>query len=115
MMIGTFISVYSQAVRNVSQAYDFGLLYNFAALTDGRELAPTGYRVCTLTDVQELISYLGGELAAGGKLKALTQWTDPNTGATNETNFTATPAGYRTNLGEFAMQLLKNRIWIDNR
>lgn len=114
-MIGVFITAYTQSLLGVSQTVNFGLLYNFSALTDVRELAPTGYRVCTLTDVQELITYLGGELAAGGKLKALTQWTEPNTGATNETGFTATPAGYRTNLGEFANQLLKNRIWIDNR
>lgn len=94
---------------------NFGLLYNFAALTDARELAPTGYRVCTLDDVNDLIAYMGGELAAGGKLKAIDQWEAPNTGASDEKEFSAIPAGWRSELGVFANQLLKNRIWIDNR
>lgn len=93
---------------------DAGLLYNFAAITDARQLAPSGYRVCTLTEVQELITYLGGELAAGGKLKALTEWEAPNTGATDEKEFTALPTGWRDYLGEFANRLTKTRIWIDN-
>jgi uncharacterized protein (TIGR02145 family) len=95
--------------------FDFGLLYNFAALKDTRQLAPEGYRVAMLADIVALIEYLSGEAAAGGKLKALEQWTPPNTGATNETNFTALPAGTRDNLGTFANKLLQNKIWIDNR
>jgi uncharacterized protein (TIGR02145 family) len=92
-----------------------GLLYNFAALTDVRNIAPEGYRVATLTDILDLIEYLGGEAVAGGDIKALERWTDPNTGATNESGLTALPAGTRNNLGEFAEKLLSSKIWIDNR
>ena len=44
-----------------------------------------------------LTEYLGGELVAGGKMKeaGLEHWNSPNTGATNESGFTAIPGGYR--------------------
>jgi uncharacterized protein (TIGR02145 family) len=44
-----------------------------------------------------LTTYLGGLSLAGGKLKeaGLVHWTTPNTGATNETGFTALPSGMR--------------------
>jgi hypothetical protein len=38
---------------------------------------------------------LGGTAIAGGKLKSKLGWSSPNTGATNETGFSALPGGYR--------------------
>ena len=48
-----------------------------------------------------LTNYLGGIDVAGGKLKetGLSHWKDPNTGATNESGFTALPGGYREHDG----------------
>jgi len=44
-----------------------------------------------------LTDYLGGLSIAGGKLKetGTSHWLSPNTGATNETGFTALPSGTR--------------------
>lgn len=39
--------------------------------------------------------YLGGTSVAGGELKDTEFWAAPNTGATNNTGFTARPGGYR--------------------
>lgn len=92
-----------------------GLLYNFPTLEDVRNLAPEGFRVSNLKDIVNLLSYLGGEGEAGGELKALDTWTDPNTEATDNKGFKALPAGTRDELGAFADILLSTKIWIDNR
>ena len=78
----------------------YGYLYNWYAL-DG--LAPAGWHAPTRTEWTTLSNYLGGFSVAGGKLKSTGTleegtglWRDPNTGATNETGFSALPGGYRS-------------------
>lgn len=74
----------------------YGALYNWFAVSNAN-LCPVGWHVPSDAEWNVLTTYLGGESIAGGKLKeaGLTHWLDPNTGATNETGFTALPAGYR--------------------
>ena len=78
-----------------------GALYNWYSVSTGK-LCPTGWHVPTDVDWTTLTTHLGGELAAGGMLKekSLDYWKVPNTGATNETLFTALPGGYRMESGE---------------
>ena len=92
-------------------------MYNFYAIDKFQinSIAPDGYRVATISDVVELIDYIGGVGTAGGKLKSTIKWQSPNVGATDEYGFTAVPAGYRNELGSFLNKLLQSRIWIDNR
>jgi uncharacterized protein (TIGR02145 family) len=80
---------------------DYGMLYSWYAVMDIRGLAPVGWHVPTEEEWRQLIDYLGGESIAGGKLKATTLWKSPNTGATNESGFTAVPGGFRRNDGSF--------------
>jgi uncharacterized protein (TIGR02145 family) len=74
-----------------------GALYNWYAVKTGM-LCPEGWHVPTLTEFSTLITFLGGEGAAGGKLKetGTTHWLSPNSGATNESGFSALPGGYRS-------------------
>lgn len=80
----------------------YGALYNWSAVNSGK-LCPTGWRVPTDADWSTLTSYLGVDTVAGAKLKepGYLHWLSPNTGATNQSNFTALPGGYRTETGVF--------------
>jgi len=81
----------------------YGALYNWYAVNTGK-LAPQGWHVATDADWTTLTTYLGGVDIAGGKMKeaGLTHWTPSNYGATNESGFTALPAGNRgSNNGTF--------------
>ncbi len=75
-------------------ATTYGRLYNFYAVTDSRNLCPTGWHVPSDADWTTLTTYLGGESIAGAKLMETgsNHWMY-NTRATNESNFTALPGG----------------------
>jgi uncharacterized protein (TIGR02145 family) len=80
----------------------YGALYNWYTVITGK-LCPTGWKAPSDVDWTTLTNYLGGESLAGDKLREIgtAHWSDPNTGATNETGFTARPAGYRGVSGAF--------------
>jgi len=81
----------------------YGALYNWYAVNTAK-LCPVGWHVPTDSEWTTLTDYLEGLSVAGGKLKetGYTHWTTPNTGATNETGFTALPGGYRGVFGAFS-------------
>ena len=81
----------------------YGYFYNWHAVHDTRNIAPSGWHVATDDEWTYLINYLGGRDIAGGKLKeeGNAHWFIPNTGATNSSGFTALPAGRRTNDGSY--------------
>jgi uncharacterized protein (TIGR02145 family) len=90
--------------KEVVEAY--GVLYNWACVTDPRGLCPDGFHVPTKADWEELVDYLGGEDVAGGKLKSTRtapteqpRWDAPNTDATDGYFFHALPGGFRSFLG----------------
>jgi len=87
-----------------SNSSTYGKLYNWYAATDVRNIAPTGWHVPTDAEWTTLTDYLGGLDVAGGKLKetGTLHWSDPNTGATNETGFTALPGGNCLSNGVFS-------------
>jgi uncharacterized protein (TIGR02145 family) len=80
----------------------YGALYNWHTVSTGK-LCPTGWHVPSDVEWTTLTSFLGGGSVALDKLKeiGLTHWLTRNTGATNETSFTALPGGYRGYDGTF--------------
>ena len=96
----------------------YGKLYNWYAVKDLRGLAPTGYHVPSAAEWTSLYDYLGGYAIAGGKMKSkgdLTTgdglWTNPNTGATNESGFTGLPGGYLNSSGGVFSLIGNNGNW----
>jgi len=86
----------------------YGRLYNWYAINDSRNIAPEGWHAATEEDWQQLEVSIGispatvdsmgnhGTDEAGALKEAdTTHWRSPNTGATNESGFTALPAGGR--------------------
>ncbi len=88
---------------NDSSSYDrsIGKLYNWFTIdptTNGNtSLCPVGWHVPTDSEWTTLQTYLGGWVFAGGKMKqkCSSTWHSPNSGATNETGFSAAPSGWR--------------------
>ena len=93
---------------NANNAAVYGRLYNWYGVNDSRKIAPAGWHVPSDEEWKELEMVLGMSQYSvdstryrgtneGGKLKetGTSHWFDPNTGATNETGFSALPGGYR--------------------
>jgi uncharacterized protein (TIGR02145 family) len=82
----------------------YGAMYNWFAVATGK-LCPIGWHVATDNDFSVLANYLGGLSVAGDKLKeaGTAHWLSPNTGATNESGFTALPGGYRGPNGTYVL------------
>lgn len=82
----------------------YGAMYNFYAVADKRHLCPAGWHVPTKEEWDILRSFLGGASIAGGKIKeaGTLHWESPNEGATNESGFSARPAGHRDNNAMFS-------------
>jgi uncharacterized protein (TIGR02145 family) len=94
---------------SATNANTYGALYTWPAAMNGvtsnslspsdiKDVCPTGWHLPNSAEWAVLNDYLGGD---GGKLKDTTHWISPNTGATNETGFTALPGGSRNTAGEF--------------
>lgn len=103
--------------NNETTADTYGYLYNWYAVDDSRTIAPVGWHVPSDEEWKELEVYLGMSQSQadslglrgtdeGGKIKetGTAHWQSPNTGATNESGFSALPGGYRdTNDGYYYM------------
>lgn len=81
----------------------YGRLYNWYAVNDSRNLAPSGWHVASDAEWTILTDSLGGYGIAGCKLKetGTAHWYRPNETATNESGFTALPGGQRNDFGKF--------------
>jgi uncharacterized protein (TIGR02145 family) len=75
--------VYNNDKKNVAK---YGYLYNWET---ANVVCPAGWHLPTDAEWKILTDFLGGDSIAGGKLKTSTGWD-----GTNESGFSALPAGY---------------------
>jgi uncharacterized protein (TIGR02145 family) len=98
----TTLPAYCWLDNSINFRETYGALYNWSAAKLDY-LCPSGFHIPTIYEWNTLIDYLGGPEGAGGKLKetGTTHWLSPNTGATNESGFSARASGDRSNNGSF--------------
>ena len=102
-----------------NHAYDtpYAKLYNWYVVdpvsNGNRNVCPIGWHVPNDSDWNELSSFLGGSDLAGGKLMevGLNHWASPNVFASNESGFTALPAGYRGTDGAYFFVTFSGYWW----
>ncbi len=115
LKIGAHTIYAHDSTTTPSNLTKYGYLYNWYAAkgiyttgniqsTDTLNICPSGWHVPTDAEWTTLTTELGTESAAGGKMKSIgtAYWNSPNTGATNESGFSALPGGRRYNVGNFS-------------
>ena len=75
-------------------------MMNYSTIPGSQGICPEGWHLPYYLEWSTLITYLGGEIVAGGKMKTTGTieegtglWYSPNTGATNESGFSGLPGG----------------------
>jgi len=105
--------------NNTTNCDEYGGLYQWDEMmeystTPGVQgICPDGWYLPALYEWGSLTNYLGSLSIAGGKMKEsdTTHWYPPNTGATNESWFTAFPGGYRNAGGSFNDKGNRGNFW----
>ena len=110
---GIELGAYCNYDNDPENAKIYGRLYNKAAVTDSRNIAPAGWHVPTTAEWKILQDYLGGAKISGGKLKeeGTKHWAFPNKGASNSSGFTAVPGGMRFRNGVFGSLGFVSYMW----
>jgi len=107
---------------NNDNTTDYGAIYTYAAAiadnwqrdnSNDQGVCPDGWHLPTNAEWITLTDYLGGINIAGGKMKEVdtTHWNSPNTGATNESGFSALPGGFREESNGIFYNLGYYGIW----
>jgi uncharacterized protein (TIGR02145 family) len=105
----------------------YGYLYNWYAAkgiastnsTTYKNICPSGWHIPTDSDWNKLVKFLdsGADTIThsanivGGMLKSTLLWDAPNTGATNSSQFSALPGGFRGSGGSFFSILNTTFFW----
>jgi uncharacterized protein (TIGR02145 family) len=111
--------------NDANNAAVYGRLYNWHAVNDSRNIAPAGWHVpsdyewktlemtlgMSKTDADKMGNNRGTN--EGDKLKetGMSHWQSPNTGATNESGFSALPNGIRWPSGIFEVLGMVAFFW----
>jgi uncharacterized protein (TIGR02145 family) len=124
LTIGAHTIYANDITATPSNLTQYGYLYNWYAAkgiyttgtivsTDTLNICPAGWHVPTDAEWTTLTTELGGESVAGGKMKSIgtAYWNSPNTGATNESGFSALPGGNRGSVGSFGSIRDKFYLW----
>jgi len=94
--------------------YQWDELMQYVTTQGAKGLCPVGWHIPTDTEWTTLITYLGGESVAGGKMKSTSGWYNNGNGS-NSSGFTALPGGYRDYNGNFSNLAHSAFFWSSSR
>jgi uncharacterized protein (TIGR02145 family) len=100
--------------NDISNKTPYGALYNWYAVGNIHEIAPSKWRVASTDDYLVLASALGGQSMAGAKMKeaGVAHWSAPNAGSDNSSGFTGLPGGNRNPyIGTFSGMFGSGQFW----
>jgi uncharacterized protein (TIGR02145 family) len=80
---------------NSENAQKYGYLYNGYAVTDSRNLCPSGWHIPSQKEWETLTEYVDGYYTAGNMLKSPDYWDNLNVLTSNRSGFSALPGGTR--------------------
>ncbi|MBK9636397.1 MAG: T9SS type A sorting domain-containing protein [Bacteroidetes bacterium] len=91
----------------------YGRLYTWYAVTDNRNVCPTGWHVPSEAEWISLANFLGGDTIAGDKMKEIgtTHWLSTTGSVSNSSDFTALPGGQRGNPTGFSNLYTLGAFW----
>lgn len=97
--------------------YQWNEMMEYSITPGIQGICPTDWHIPTDAEWTTLTNYLGGESAAGGKMKetGFEHWAPPNLGATNSSGFTGLPGGCRNPSGYFNSQYIDGYWWSSSR
>ncbi len=120
---GLTSGAWAHVLNGPGMLYAFGRLYNHFAVTDPRNVCPTGWHVPSDAEWQTLESTLGmpavqlGQTGyrgtaqnVGGQLRTQGQW-HATAGANNASGFSGLPAGLRNFTGTFSGEFFHSYHW----
>ena len=93
--------------------YQWDEMMQYTTLEGAQGICPEGWHIPTYGEWDMLIDFLGGDGIAGGKMKeaGTLHWSTPNTGATNESGFTALPGGLLDEVNGFHAMGTYCNLW----
>jgi uncharacterized protein (TIGR02145 family) len=96
--------------HNHQYVTNYGMLYNWYAVTNPKGLCPSGWHIPTDAEWTTLVGSLGSN--AGDKMKDTSSlWTNTTTGALNSSGFSALPGGCRLYGGSFINMSYSAYFW----
>jgi uncharacterized protein (TIGR02145 family) len=110
---------YSWYDNDIANKDVYGALYNWYVIqylelrSRIDDICPTNFYLPSRGVWEALVDGLGGAMVASGALKeaGTSHWDPPNTGATNQSGFTALPAGNRDDTGSFVAKGQSSSWW----
>ncbi|MCF8405534.1 MAG: right-handed parallel beta-helix repeat-containing protein [Bacteroidales bacterium] len=98
--------------------YQWNEMMNYVTTEGTQGICPDGWYMPTDNEWETLMNFLGGGNVAGGEMKstrtdpdAHPRWNSPNSGANNNSGFTAYPGGSRKYNATFPNNLGANSLW----